>query len=221
MVRVIEESYRLRSLEVSDVMMKVPRHRFAPYKYWDISYDDCPIDIGYGQTMSQPYTVAFMTHLALDLKRKTQNKKIAKRIAKNGKILEIGTGSGYQAAILSYFFDEVYTLEIVPQLTNQAGKIIEKLGYKNVFIKSGSGILGWKEHSPYDAIMITAGVEKVPEELFAQLKNGGVLIVPVGEGRNKVMTRYIKSNGAKQADFQTETFGVFHFVPFVEKDIRG
>lgn len=232
MVSVIRESYGFNDEKVLDVMLKVPRHEFAPKKYWDVSYDDCPVDIGFGQTMSQPFTVAKMTDLLL-ANRDTQ---YAKR---NTRVLEVGTGSGYQAAVLSYFFAEVYTLEIVPQLAKQAGEILKKLGYQNVFVKNGSGEQGWKEKASYDAIIMTAGVEEVPKELYEQLKIGGVLVAPVGKGRDKVMTRYTKINKniykfpistnehqlqenkrtrkIGKFTFKIETFGTFHFVPFVNK----
>jgi len=227
MVMVIKE-YGLNSSKITDVMMKVPREEFAPKRFWNIAYDDRPIDIGYSQTMSQPYTVAVMSKLITEIQN--SNDKYQNKFVKKSRVLEIGTGSGYQAAILSYFFDEVYTIEIVPQLAKQAGKTLKRLGYKNIFLKVGSGEQGWKEMSPYDAIMITAGVEEVPKELFKQLKIGGVLVVPVGEGYDKVMTRYTKLKTQKSKvktknyksieriddkEYLIESFGIFHFVPFV------
>ena len=207
MTRLISRKYRLNSPKVLSVMEIVHRHKFAPKALQDIAYKDCPIDIGYGQTMSQPYTVAFMTHLILGSKSRLQGGKT--------KVLEIGTGSGYQAAILSFFFDEVYTVEIVPELAKSAKDKLKKLGYDNIFVKNMSGKLGWKEEAPFDAIMITAGVKKVPQELFAQLKMGGVLLAPVGEVRDKVMTRYTKKS---KISFKIEKFGTFLFVPFVEDE---
>lgn len=203
MVRVIREEYKLDSPKVLAVMRIVPRHGFISKELKDVAYKDCPVDIGYGQTMSQPYTVAFMTHLVLNQKVRTDRTRV----------LEVGTGSGYQAAILSLLFDEVYTLEIVPELASAAKTKLKKLGYKNVDVEKGNGESGWKEKSPFDAIIITAGIKKIPQELFKQLKTGGVLLAPVGDTRNKVMTRYIKKSDTK---FKTETFGTFLFVPFME-----
>ena len=222
MVRTIKDKYGLDSPEVLSVMLQIPRDKFVPGRQKIIAYDDAPVPIGFGQTMSQPYTVAFMTHLLVNQKSKT----------KNQNVLEIGTGSGYQAAVLSKFYDQVYTVEIIPELAENAEKTLHKLGYKNIFVKTGSGEWGWKEHAPYDAIMVTAGVEKVPNELFDQLKVGGVLVAPVGRGNDKVMTRYIKLKNRKTKkikdklgrmpkqkgdwNLKKEEFGTFRFVPFIE-----
>lgn len=215
MVRTIKSHYGLDSPKVLKAMMKVPREEFTPIKYRNIAYDDCPVDIGYGQTMSQPYTVAIMTKIATEIPNSNdQNVVKLQKILKKSKVLEIGTGSGYQAAILSYLFDEVYSLEIVPQLAGQATNVLKELGYKNIYIKSGSGEWGWGEKAPYDAIMITAGINKVTDQLFEQLKTGGVLVAPVGEGRDKIMTRFRKSFSG-QARYKKEEFGTFHFVPFI------
>jgi protein-L-isoaspartate(D-aspartate) O-methyltransferase len=196
--------------------LKVPREKFAPKKYQNIAYNDAPVDIGYGQTMSQPYTVAIMSILIIaNSNIKYQISKLKSKNQKYSKVLEIGTGSGYQAAILSYFFNEVYTLEIVPQLAHSAKRLLAKLEYKNLFVKSGSGEWGWKEKAPYDAIMVTAGVEEVPKELFKQLKIGGVLVAPVGKGRDKTMVRYTKLKKLRNEEFKKEEFGTFHFVPFI------
>jgi protein-L-isoaspartate(D-aspartate) O-methyltransferase len=151
--------------------------------------------------MSQPYTVAFMTDL-LSLKGKE-------------KILEIGTGSGYQAAILSLLANDVYTVEIIKDLATNAKKVLKTLGFKNVHTKTGTGEVGWVEKAPYDAILITAALEKkVPEMLFDQLKINGVLVAPIGEGDDKIMTKHIKRKGGK---IEKEEHGIFHFVPFVKK----
>ena len=222
MVEKIEKSYKLDSPLVLAAMLHVPRHEFVDVKYRDIAYDDAPVSVGYGQTMSQPYTVAVMSKLITEfpipkskILNKTQvtNSKIQK-IAKSGKVLEIGTGSGYQAAVLSKLFKEVYTLEIIPELAEKAKSILDRLGYKNVYVKKGSGEWGWEEEAPFDAIMITAGVEKMPEALFEQLKVDGVLIAPLGQGMDKVMTKYTKQS---KSEFKKEEFGIFHFVPFVEE----
>jgi len=201
MVEDIKVRYGLDDPRVFSAMLQASREKFIPGRYRDIAYDDGPIPIGQGQTMSQPYTVAFMTHL-LNLKGKE-------------KVLEIGTGSGYQAAILSLLAKQVYSIEIVSELAEKAKERLKKLGYKNVNIKAGSGYEGWKENAPYDAIMITAGVEnEVPKKLFDQLKIGGVLVAPVGKGYDKQMIKYTKK---KQGKYKKEKYGIFHFVPFVKE----
>lgn len=200
MVDEIRGKYHLDAPKVLSVMTSVPRHEFVPQKHKDSAYDDGPVPIGFGQTMSQPYTVAFMTHL-LNLKG-------------SEKVLEIGTGSGYQAAVLSQLARQVYTVEIIPRLAKHASGTLKRLGYKNVHVRAGSGEWGWKENAPYDAIVVTAGLgDKVPESLFNQLKVGGSLVAPIGEGADKTMIRYTKF--ARRV--KKEKFGVFHFVPFVHE----
>jgi protein-L-isoaspartate(D-aspartate) O-methyltransferase len=207
MVYEIRMRYGLKSPKVLSAMFEIPRHEFVSKKYKKIAYEDRPVSIGYDQTMSQPYTVAFMTHLLTD-------NKIRKRSKRIGSVLEVGTGSGYQAALLSKFFNKVYTVEIVPDLAKIAKENLRRLGYKNVFVKIGSGEYGWKEKAPFDAVIITAGLgEKVPKSLFTQLKNSGILVAPLGDGYDKTMTRITKKKGR----FHKEEFGIFHFVPFVEE----
>jgi protein-L-isoaspartate(D-aspartate) O-methyltransferase len=204
MVEEIKERYNLDAPEVVSVMLQVPREKFIAKKYKDIAYSDRPVSIGYGQTMSQPYTVAFMTDLL-----------IAKSQKLKAKVLEVGTGSGYQAAILSKLVRDVYTVEIIRQLADRAKKRLKKLGYKNVEVRAGSGEWGWPEKAPFDAILITAGLDKdVPQELFDQINDGGVLVTPMGRGPDKVMTKFTK---AKNGRLKKEKFGIFHFVPFVRK----
>jgi protein-L-isoaspartate(D-aspartate) O-methyltransferase len=210
MVDEIKKRYGLKSPKVLSVMLQIPREKFAPRKYKDIAYRDGPVPIGYDQTMSQPYTVAFMTHLLISGKKFSSAK-----VTEDWRVLEIGTGSGYQAAILSKLAKEVYTIEIVEGLAKKAKKTLKRLGYDNVHVKVGSGQWGWEEAAPYDAIIVTAGVEKkVPRKLFDQLKEGGVLVAPVGSGYNKTMTKFIKMKGGR---IKKEKHGVFHFVPFVEE----
>ncbi len=201
MVWEIKTRYGLDSPKVFSVMLQVPREEFASKKYRHLAYEDSPVSISYGQTMSQPYTVAFMTDL-LNLKGKE-------------KVLEIGTGSGYQAAILSLLAKDVYTVEIIKDLATNAKKTLKKLGFENVHTKTGTGEIGWVEKAPYDAILITAALEKkIPGMLFDQLKINGVLVAPIGEGDNKIMTKHIKRKGGK---IEKEEHGIFHFVPFVKK----
>lgn len=161
----------MRARDITDeavlaVMAKVPRHEFVPPEYLDQAYADHPLPIGYGQTISQPYIVALMTQL-LQLKR-------------GDKVLEIGTGSGYQAAVLAELTDEVYTVEIIPELAESAAERLQRLGYHNVHVKNADGYYGWEEHAPYDAIIVTAAPDHVPQPLIQQLKDGGRLVIPVG-----------------------------------------
>jgi protein-L-isoaspartate(D-aspartate) O-methyltransferase len=147
-------------------MTKVPRHLFVPASYAAEAYRDGPLPIGYSQTISQPFIVAYMTQLA--------------RPAKGKKALEIGTGSGYQAAVLAEIVDTVYTIEIVPELAREAKTRLKIMGYRNVVTKYGDGYKGWPERAPFDIIMVTAATDHIPEPLKAQLAEGGRLIMPVG-----------------------------------------
>jgi protein-L-isoaspartate(D-aspartate) O-methyltransferase len=165
----VEEQLKSRNIKseaVLDAMRIVPRHLFVPKNIQSYAYNDSPLPIGLGQTISQPYIVAFMTE---------QLKPIP-----GMKILEIGTGSGYQAAILAYLGCEVYTIELLEELSARAEKILSELNFNNVKTKYGDGYLGWPEAAPFDAIIITAAPENIPEKLIAQLKEGGKMIVPVG-----------------------------------------
>ena len=201
MVDVIRDEYKLNAPKVLSVMLRVPREKFVAKRFVDIAHEDQPIPIGHGQTISQPYTVAFMTHLL--------------NLSGNEKVLEIGTGSGYQAAVLSKLAKEVYTVEIVKGLAEKAKKRLNKLGYKNVFVKAGRGEKGWKRYTPYDAIIITAGVdEKIPKILIKQLRVGGTLVAPLGRGSDKRMTKIEK---LRENKFKKKKYGVFQFVPFIER----
>ena len=167
--RMVEQQLRgrdIRAPRVLDVMREVPRHLFVPESVRPRAYDDSPLPIGYGQTISQPYIVAFMTQ-ALD-------------VESNHRVLEIGTGSGYQAAVLSLLVDRVYTIEIVAPLAALARRTLADLGYRNVEVRTGNGYLGWPEHAPYDRIMVTAAPDEVPPALVQQLKIGGLMAIPVG-----------------------------------------
>ena len=212
MVEEIKERYNLDAPEVTSAMLQVPREKFIAKKYKDIAYSDRPVSIGYGQTMSQPYTVAFMTNLLI-----AKSKKLSKAwpFRLKAKVLEVGTGSGYQAAILSYLFKKVYSIEIIPELANKARTRLKKLGFKNIEVRAGSGEWGWAERAPFDAIIITAGLKKnVPHELLDQLKVGGVMVAPIGKGHDKVMTKFTKGKGGR---LEKDQHGIFHFVPFVEE----
>ncbi len=218
MVEVMRDRYGLDAPDVFSAMLQVPREKFVAKGYRDIAYNDSPVPIEHGQTMSQPYTVAFMTHLLLSSSPSLSLRKKSKNLAadlKNWKVLEVGTGSGYQAAVLSHLVGEVYTIEIIRQLARKAKTRLKKLGYKNVYVKAGSGEWGWKEKAPYDAIIVTAGITAaLPQDLAEQLKEGRVLVAPVGRGHDKVMTRFTKLKNGKT---KKQKHGIFHFVPFVSE----
>jgi protein-L-isoaspartate(D-aspartate) O-methyltransferase len=152
--------------KVLDAMLKVPRHEFVPEDQRPYAYDNRPLPIGYGQTISQPYIVAVMTDLL--------------NLGKGDRVLEIGTGSGYQAAILAELTDAVFTMEIIEGLGRQAGERLGQLGYKNVRTLIGDGYYGWPSESPFDAIVVTAAASHIPPPLIKQLKPGGRMIIPVG-----------------------------------------
>jgi len=157
----------IKDLRVLDAMVKVKRHLFVPADIRHLAYEDRPLPIGGGQTISQPYIVALMTEL-LALKG-------------TERILEIGTGSGYQAAILAELVKEVYTMEILEPLARQSEGLLKELNYKNIKVKFGDGFLGWPERSPFDGIIVTCAPEKIPPPLLEQLAEGGRLVIPVGK----------------------------------------
>jgi protein-L-isoaspartate(D-aspartate) O-methyltransferase len=157
----------IKNLRVLDAMFKVKRHLFVPPNIRHLAYEDCPLPIGGGQTISQPYIVALMTEL-LELKG-------------TERVLEIGTGSGYQAAILAELSKEVYTIEIVEPLARKSEGLLKELGYKNIKLKVGDGFLGWQEFAPFDGIIVTCAPEKIPLPLLEQLAEGGRLVIPVGQ----------------------------------------
>ncbi len=152
--------------QVLEAMTVVPRHEFVPKELRKYAYQNRPLPIGYGQTISQPYIVAIMTDLLA--------------VSKNDRVLEIGTGSGYQAAVLAELAGEVYSIEIIEPLGNEARNRLQKLQYENVEIRIGDGYYGWEEHAPFDAIMVTAAASHVPPPLIQQLKPGGTMLIPVG-----------------------------------------
>jgi len=165
------ESRGIRGAELLRVLRVTPRHLFVPIASQRMAYDDHPVPIGCGATISQPYIVALMTDL------------LASR--KTDRVLEIGTGSGYQAAVLSQLAQQVYTIEIVPELAQSAQRILRDLGYGNVTVRQGDGYKGWPEQAPFDGIMVTAAPPEAPQALIDQLANGGRLVAPVGRAWNQ------------------------------------
>jgi protein-L-isoaspartate(D-aspartate) O-methyltransferase len=178
-------------------MKKVPRHKFVPPNLIERAYDDGPLPIGYGQTISQPYIVAYMT-AAIDPKP-------------GQKVLEIGTGSGYQAAVLSEIVSEVYTIEIVTELYTSSKKRLKEIGYENVFCKNADGYHGWKEFAPFDAILVTAASEYIPPPLIEQLKDGGKMIIPVGSPFLNQTLILVEKKGE---EITTTSLLPVRFVPF-------
>lgn len=186
--RMVEEQIIARGIQDTNVinaMLKVERHKFVPKEYEKYAYNDGPLPIGEGQTISQPYIVALMTE-ALQFKR-------------GERVLEIGTGSGYQAAVLSLIAKEVYTIEIIPSLAKSSQERLESLGYKNVYVKCGDGFLGWQEKAPFDGIIITCAAPRVPEPLIEQLAENGRLVMPEGdEWQMLVLYKKIKGKLEKE-----------------------
>ena len=172
----VERQIRARGVRdprVLRAMRTVPRHEFVPASVRPYAYADEPQPIGQQQTISQPFIVAYMTEAA--------------EIERGDRVLEIGTGSGYQAAVLAELAREVYSMEIIPELAEQARATLQRLGYRNVRVRTGNGYLGWPEHAPYDAILVTAAPEEVPQPLVEQLAVGGRMIVPVGAEHQQMM----------------------------------
>jgi protein-L-isoaspartate(D-aspartate) O-methyltransferase len=166
MVKSQIEARGVTDRSVLDAMLRVPRHLFVPENLRKFSYEDSPIGIGYSQTISQPFIVAYMTAL---LKAKPHHR-----------VLDIGTGSGYQAAVLAEIVREVYTIEIVPELLDQANAIFKQLDYSNIISKIGDGYHGWPEAAPFDGVIVAAAPERVPDPLLDQLAEGGRLVIPIG-----------------------------------------
>lgn len=172
----------IRDERVLDAMRKVPRHEFVPYAQRAHAYRDTPLPIGAGQTISQPYVVALMTQLL--------------RVDDTARVLEVGTGSGYQAAILGELAGAVFTIELERELAQQARSVLQQLGYTNVHTRIGDGYLGWEEHAPFDAIMVTAAPDHVPQPLIDQLRPGGVMVIPVGPVHSTQQLRVLQKDAS-------------------------
>jgi protein-L-isoaspartate(D-aspartate) O-methyltransferase len=194
MVREQIEARGVRDPRVLDAMRRVPRHALVPKALRDEAYEDHPLPIGSGQTISQPYVVAAMTE--------------ALGLTGDERVLEVGTGSGYQAAVLSLLCKQVYSIEIVPELAARARADLARLGYDNVEVRQGDGWRGWPEHAPFDAIVVTAAPEQIPPDLIEQLAVGGRLVIPVGRYEQRLLVVRKTEAGIERE----ELFGV-RFVP--------
>ena len=193
-------SSEIKDKRVLKAFASIPRELFVPANLRQLAYDDRPLTIGYGQTISQPYIVALMTY--------------ALGLTGDEKVLEIGTGSGYQTAILSQLARTIYSVERIPELAESARDLLELLGYNNVHIKVAGQELGWPENAPYDAVMVTAGAPSLHDSLVAQLKVGGRMVIPVGSRWEQDLLKITRG----QAGNNVENLGGCRFVPLVGKD---
>ncbi len=200
MVRSQIERRGVANPQVLEAMRAVPRHRFVPEEWRAQAYADHPLPIGYNQTISQPYVVAWMTELL--------------RVGAGDKVLEIGTGSGYQAAVLAELGCQVYTIEIIEPLSEQAGQRLEELGYEDVVVRQGDGYYGWEDQAPFDGIIVTAAPDHVPPPLVQQLKDGARMVLPVGPpGGYQNLFLITKEEG----EVTSESMGGVRFVPFTRE----
>ncbi len=172
------EAHGVTDSLVLEAMLQVPRHAYVPVAYGAFAYNNTPLPIEFEQTISQPYIVALMTELI--------------QPEPDDRILEIGTGSGYQAAVAAELVSEVYSIEIIPELARSAADLLERLGVSNVFVRTGDGYLGWPEQSPFDGILVTAGAEHIPEPLVEQLRPGARMIIPVGDSLSFQILRVVE-----------------------------
>ena len=189
----------IRDKRVLVAMRKVERHRFISDAQWSLAYGDHPLPVGEGQTISQPYIVALMTE--------------ALALQGGERVLEVGTGSGYQAAILAELAEEVYTVEILPALAERAGATLTQRGYRNIHIRVGDGGDGWKEHAPYQAILVTAAPPETPPALIEQLDEGGRLVIPVG-----VLSQELELYTRKPEGLDVQRLAAVRFVPFTHRN---
>jgi protein-L-isoaspartate(D-aspartate) O-methyltransferase len=192
------EARGVRNQAVLEALSTVPRHKFVEPYLTELAYEDSALPIGYDQTISQPYIVAYMTEVA--------------EIPPEGKVLEIGTGCGYEAAVLGELAREVYTIEIIPQLADRARRTLKALDYKNVQVKTGDGYQGWPEHAPYDAIVVAAAPDHIPQPLIDQLAMNGKMVIPIGKGYQEIVVLTKKPEGI----VEERTIAV-RFVPLVRK----
>jgi protein-L-isoaspartate(D-aspartate) O-methyltransferase len=192
----ISDSETIRSMQT------VPREKFVPQELKKHAYANQPLPIGYGQTISQPYIVALMTELL--------------SVDANDRVLEIGTGSGYQAAVLAVIVREVYTIEIIEPLGRSARARLQNLGYENVYTKTGDGYYGWEEHAPFDAIIVTAAAGHIPPPLLKQLKTGGRMCIPVGQPYYPQILKLVTKSG--EGSFTVQDIIPVQFVPFTRID---
>src|SRR4030043_461936 len=203
--KMVETQIKARGVKdprVLSALLKVERHRFVPEEYLNSAYSDQPLPIGEGQTISQPYIVALMTEL-LELKE-------------DEKVLEIGTGSGYQAAILAELVKEVYTIEIIESLASMAKSRLLELGYQNIKVKAGDGYLGWPKFDPLEAIIVTAAPDHIPMPLIEQLKEGGRMVLPVG-----IYTQELKKIVKRSGKIETTDVIPVVFVPMTGEGVKG
>jgi protein-L-isoaspartate(D-aspartate) O-methyltransferase len=184
---------------VLEAMREVPRHEFVPTAVKTRAYHDHPLPIGFGQTISQPYIVAFMLERLL--------------LKSTDRVLELGTGSGYQAAILSKLVAQVFSIEIIDELSRRASADFQRLGYRNILLKSGDGYEGWPEFAPFDAITVAAATDQVPQPLIAQLREGGRMVIPVGDAFEQNLLLIEKRSGALRKRVMCRV----RFVPFTRK----
>ncbi len=202
--KMVETQIKARGVKdtrVLTAMLKVERHLFVPKELQNSAYSDQPLPIGEGQTISQPYIVALMTEL-LELKG-------------GERVLEVGTGSGYQAAILAELTKEVYTIEIIETLASSAKKLLLDLGYRNITVKAGDGYLGWPEAAPFDAIIVTCAPDHIPKPLIEQLKEGGRMVVPVG-----TYTQELKKISKRSGKIETTDTIPVLFVPMTGEGVK-
>lgn len=192
----------VRDERVLAAMRKVPRHEFVPENEQRLAYHDTPLPIGESQTISQPYIVALMTELV--------------RPAGNHRVLEVGTGSGYQAAVLAELVEQVYSIEIESTLAQRADGVLQKLGYDNVTVRAGDGYAGWAEHAPFDSIVITAAPDHIPEPLVEQLKPGGRMVVPVGPIAATQQLRVLEKDATGKVT--STVVAAVRFVPLRRRD---
>lgn len=199
------KAYGFKDAAVLKAMARVPRHEFVPGNLLSSAYDDTPLPIGYGQTISQPYIVAEMTRLL--------------KLEPDSCVLEIGTGSGYQAAVLAEFTSKVYTMEIIRSLAIEAEKCLRRLGYDYIKVKHGDGYYGWPEEAPFDAIIVTAAAGEIPPPLIRQLKKGGRMVIPVGSRFATQSLMLVEKD--QGGEIKTRNLMPVRFVPLVREDRTG